>query len=80
MAALGTGVGCPRVEHGVFRSRSGSVGRLPRIRGADERRVFLQHPREDSNLDLDVRSVALCPLSYGGQLLLMPGAPAGARW
>ena len=34
--------------------------------------VFLQHPREDSNLDLDVRSVALCPLSYGGQLLLVP--------
>jgi hypothetical protein len=76
---LAAGVGCPRVERGVFRSRSGWVGRLPRIRGADGRRVFLQHPREDSNLDLDVRSVALCPLSYGGQLLLVPGAPARAR-
>jgi hypothetical protein len=77
---LAAGVGCPRVERGVFRSRSGWVGRLPRIRGADGRRVFLQHPREDSNLDLDVRSVALCPLSYRGQLLLVPGAPARARW
>jgi hypothetical protein len=69
---LAAGVGCPRVERGVFRSRSGWVGRLPRIRGADGRRVFLQYPREDSNLDLDVRSVALCPLSYGGQMLLVP--------
>lgn len=40
--------------------------------------VFQQHPYEDSNLDLNVRSVALCPLNYRGRTAdpgVEPGPP-----
>jgi hypothetical protein len=43
-----------------------SPGREPGIRTAGPTRHA--HPHEESNLDLGVRSAALCPLSYGGPL------------